>query len=63
VVEIATDYGIELDPANVDVQRVRDSTTVTFSYDEDIPLVPRAYTRTHRFEDSVTVRSLRPSDQ
>jgi hypothetical protein len=57
VVEIAGEYNIEL--ADVEVTRERDQTTVTFAYDEDIPLVPKAYTRTQRYEDSITVRSLR----
>jgi len=59
VVEIATDHGINMDLADVDVTRERDQTTVKFAYTEGIPLVPMAYTRNQRYEDSVSVRSLR----
>jgi len=59
IVEIATDHGISMELADVEVTRERDQTTVKFAYNEGIPLVPRAYTRDQRYEDTVSVRSLR----
>ena len=59
VVEIASQHGIDLAPVDVEVNRVRDQTTVVFSYSERIPLVPAAYTRDHLYEGAVSARSLR----
>ena len=59
VVDIAYDHGIKMELDDVEVTRQRDETTVKFSYLEDIPLVPKAYTRNQRYEDSISVRSLR----
>ena len=59
VVEIAGEHGIALEPVDVEVNRVRDETTVVFSYSERIPLVPAAYTRDHLYEGAVSARSLR----
>lgn len=59
VVDIAGDYDIELDPADVEVGREREETRVSFAYYEGIPLVPQLYTRRHLFEGDVKIRTLR----
>jgi len=56
VLERAADVFIELDPDDVLVTMARDRTVIDASYQDGIPLVPRAYTYVHTFHVSVDVR-------
>jgi hypothetical protein len=60
IVDLAADYEITLDPADVEVTRDGQTTSVTAAYIEPIELVPRLYVRQHIFEFAVSVRPTRP---
>ena len=60
ILEIAAEHEVELDPADLQVERVGTTTHVSASYYDYIELVPRVYTREHLFEFEMSVTPVRP---
>ena len=60
ILKIAEEHGIALLPADLDVHKEGNETTVAALYGEQIELVPRLYTREHLFEFELNVHPVRP---
>ena len=60
VLQLATDHGVDLGPEDIQIDASRTETSVYIAYAEDIPLIPRLYTKTHAYEVSLSVQPMRP---
>jgi hypothetical protein len=58
VLEIARDYGVPLDAANLNVRREPFLVVVSATYTDDVHLLPGVYKHTWPFDASVSVRLL-----
>jgi hypothetical protein len=56
VVDIAREYGVEIDPESIFVEQRGELAHVSASYVEDIILVPAVYTRQQLYEFEISAR-------
>jgi hypothetical protein len=62
ILQVAKDHGVTVDPDDIVVES-RDrglETDVSIRYVDPIALVPRAYTRQHEYEVSLSIMPVRP---
>lgn len=60
LLEMAQERGLKLEYEDISVTRKGDDTAVDFRYDDEIPFVPRFYTRPWVFEGEVIARRMTP---
>ncbi len=56
VLDIAEDYGVEIDPESIVVEQRGEIAHVSASYVEEIVLIPAVYTRQQLYEFEITAR-------
>lgn len=59
-IDLAVDYGIDLEQDDVRIRVEGDRTYVDFSYVDDVPFIPKYYIRPWAFEGSVSALRQRP---
>jgi hypothetical protein len=58
VTKIADEYGVEIDPANIETRQVGADVIVDMKYTESVVLVPGVYTREWTFSPTASARIL-----
>jgi hypothetical protein len=58
--ELASDYGINLEPDAITIRVEGDRTYVDFSYVDAVPFVPKYYVRPMEYEGSVNAHRYKP---